>query len=111
MCLEKLLKDLAVVASDPDRPKKKQAVKSKIKVLRKDALQLQEFVDKKNARNVITNPINSLINNPINTVIASEKQYVTEHDLWLVECVVSGEVEHNPDQVCVSRPAKVDFQV
>ena len=99
---DKVFEDLAAQASNPAKPKKRDAVKSQVKLLRKNPLQLQQFADKRHALHSIHNPI-------YNAIASVTKQHKCE--VWVDELAASGQVERTTQQVCVSRPAKVDFEV
>jgi len=60
---KKLVQDLAAVASDPKKPKGKDAIKKRLLELRKDPEELQEFYKVRQAKNAALNPANNAANN------------------------------------------------
>ena len=104
--MQKLLTDLAGVASNPAKPKKREAVKSKLKEMRRNPVQQQRRRDQVNA----VNQSHNLINNPIKYKEKAELRAV-ERDAHHEELAASGKVARDKTEVRVSRPARVDVQV
>ena len=92
--LQKLLEDLAGVATDPAKPKKKEQVHEKLKAMRRNPVQLQRRLDQ-------TNAINK----------ATKDRRAVEREAHLDQLASSGKVARDTSEVRDSRPARVDVQV
>ena len=100
--LQKLLEDLAGVATDPAKPKKKEQVHEKLKAMRRNPVQLQRRLDQ-------TNAINQM-NNAKNNQETKDRRAVA-HEAYHEQLAASGKVACDTSEVRVSRPARVDVQV
>ncbi len=108
--MQKLLKDLASVATDPAKPKNKESVKVKLKAMRRNPVNQQRRRDQVNSVNKRQNPINNPIWNPIKYQEKSELRAV-EREVYHERLAASGKVQRDTTEVRVSHPARVDVQV
>jgi len=60
---KKLVRDVAAVASDPSKPKGKDAIRKRLLLLRKDPEELEEFYKVRQAENAAKNAKHSAANN------------------------------------------------
>jgi hypothetical protein len=100
--MQKLLTDLAGVASNPAKPKKREAVRSKLKEMRSNPVQQQRRRDQ--VKTV------SQRHYPIKNKEKAELRAV-ERDVHHEQLAASGKVARDKTEVRVSRPARVDVQV
>lgn len=85
--MEKLLDDLATVATDPVKPKKKETVKAKLQTMRKGPVQLQLRRDWSNANNQSTNSKQS-------------EQRAVQREAYHEELAASVTVQRNSSLIC-----------
>ena len=104
--LQKLLEDLAGVATDPAKPKKKEQVHEKLKAMRRNPVQLQRRLDQTNAINQMNNSKNNAKNNQ-----ETKDRRAVAHEAYHEQLAASGKVTRDTSEVRDSRPARVDVQV
>ena len=92
--LQKLLEDLAGVATDPAKPKTKRQVFEKLRVMRRNPVQQQRRLDQMNAINQ-----------------ESKDRRAVAHEAYHEQLAASGKVTRDTSEVRDSRPARVDVQV
>ena len=100
--LQKLLEDLAGVATDPAKPKTKRQVFEKLRVMRRNPVQQQRRLDQMNAINQNHNSKNHQATKDLRAV---------EREACFAQLASSGKVARDTTEVRVSGPARVDVQV
>jgi hypothetical protein len=80
--LDKLVKDIAALASDLSKPKTRRAVQDYLLLLRKDPAKLETFMNKGRERSVAKNAANNAANNAVNNALTSLKKREASAEFW-----------------------------
>jgi len=114
--MQRLLTDLAGVATDPAKPKKRRTVEAMLYKMRQNPAQQELRREKERASNATTNQVhnkdgpakrasNAITNLKVREATAVAREVYHDH------LAASGAVMRNTTEVRVSRPANVDVEV